>query len=99
MWKRLSDFILNALSIIQRQERQEKRQKDQEEEVKRLTNMVTVLAHELQRTQDQLQNLSERESYERKILLQEIEIRLLKDKLQLPPQSEKGGNKNDEDGK
>ncbi len=83
MWKRLSDFILNALSILQRQERQEKRQKDQEEEVKRLTNMVTVLAHELQRTQDQLRHLTEREASEREKLMLQIENRLLKEKLQL----------------
>lgn len=92
MWKRLSDFILNALSIIQRQERHEKRQKDQEEEIKRLTTMVTHLAHELQRSQDAMRHQAERESYERKLLLMEIENRLLKEKHQLHSQNPESKN-------
>lgn len=96
MWKRLTDFLLGALSIIARQERQEKRQKDQEEEIKRLTHMVTLLAHEHQRTQDQLRHQAELEASEREKLMLKIENRLLKEKLQLPPQSEKP--KDNEDG-
>ncbi len=88
MWKRLTDFLLGALSIIQRQERQEKRQKEQEEEIKRLTQMVTLLAHEHQRTQDQLRHQVEREASEREKLMLKIENRLLREKLKLPPQTE-----------
>src|SRR5690348_4535117 len=99
MWKRIIDFLFKALTFMQRQERQEKALKDQQEEVKRLATTVTHLAFELQRTQDRLhhqaelvQHHAEREAYERKLLLKEFEIRLLKEKLQLPPQSEKSQN-------
>ncbi|MEP7338939.1 MAG: hypothetical protein ABI977_14485 [Acidobacteriota bacterium] len=103
MWKRIIDSLFKALTFMQRQERQEKALKDQQEEVKRLAAAVTHLAFELQRTQDQLhhqvelvQYHAEREAYERKLLLKEFEIRLLKEKLRLPPQSKK--TKDDEDG-
>lgn len=88
MWKRLIDFVVGALSIMQRQERQEKRQKDQEEEIKRLTHMVTLLANELQRAQDQIRHHAQLETSEREKLMLKIENRLLKEKLNLPPQTE-----------
>lgn len=50
--------------------------------------MLHRLAYEQQRA-------AEREAYERRVLLLEIENRLLKEKLQLPPQTAK--SKDDED--
>lgn len=95
MWKRVYDLFTRVFTLLERQERQEKGLKDQGEEIKRLTTTVTRLAHELQRTQDALSNQAEREAYERRMLLLEIENRLLKEKLQLPPQITK--NKDDEE--
>ena len=88
MWKQLVDLIPKVFTMTQRLERQEKALEQHSAEIKDLYKMVHNLAYEQQRTRDEVRNQTEREAYERKLLLQEFEIRLLKEKLQLPPQAE-----------
>ncbi|MGH9855797.1 MAG: hypothetical protein ACREBD_38675, partial [Blastocatellia bacterium] len=57
----------------------------QGQELKELSRMVERLIYEQQRA-------AEREAYERKLLLLEMENRLLKEKLQLPPRPQDDGD-------
>ena len=89
MLKQLYELFISVVTMIQRLQRLEQTVEKQSGR----TNELAELVHRLTREQ---QYAAEREAYERKLLLQEFEIRLLKEKLQLPPQPEK--SKDNEDG-
>ncbi len=81
MWKQLIEFFTKVFTLAHRLERQEKALEQQQKEIRDIHEVVHRLALEQQRA-------AEREAYERKLLLLEIENRLLKEKLQLPPRPE-----------
>lgn len=78
MLKQLYELFVSVLTMVQRLQRLEQTVEKQSGR----TNELAELVHRLTREQ---QYAAEREAYERKLLLQELEIRLLKEKLQIPP--------------
>lgn len=88
MLKQLYELFVNVLTLVQRLQRLEQSVEKQSGRTKELAELVHRLAIEQQ-------HAAEREAYERKLLLQELEIRSLKEKLQLPSQSkEKSDHEN-----
>lgn len=81
MLKQLYEIFADIVSLLKRQDRLEKIVEKQGQELKELSRMVERLIYEQQRA-------AEREAYERKLLLLEMENRMLKEKLQLPPRPE-----------
>ncbi|GEM_PF-961206 len=85
MLKQLYEIFADIVSLLKRQDRLEKIVEKQGQELKELSRMVERLIYEQQRA-------AEREAYERKLLLLEMENRLLKEKLQLPPHPQDDGD-------
>ncbi len=81
MLKQLYELFVSVLTMVQRLQRLEQTVEKQSGR----TNELAELVHRLAREQ---QYAAERAVYERKIMLQDIEIRLLKEKLQLSPHTE-----------
>lgn len=81
MWKQFFDALANLFTLMQRVERQEKEIKELRQEFREMTTLVQRLAYEQHRA-------AEREADTRKMLLLEVENRILRAKLQLPPASE-----------
>jgi hypothetical protein len=81
MLKQLYEIFADIVSLLKRQDRLEKIVEKQGQELKELSRMVERLIYEQQRA-------AEREAYERRLLLLEMENRMLKEKLQLPPRPE-----------
>ena len=78
MLKQLYELFISVVTMVQRLQRLEQTVEKQSGR----TNELAELVYRLTREQ---QYAAEREAYERKLLLQELEIRLLKEKLQIPP--------------
>ena len=78
MWKQLFDALLNAYSLLQRVEKQDKELKDVRQELRDLTSVV-------QRLLSEQEHAKERETDRQRLLLLEIENRLLRVQRQLPP--------------
>lgn len=78
MLKKLFDALMNAYQIMQRVEKLERELKDSRQEQKHLATLMQQVSLEQK-------HAKEREEAERKMLLLEIENRLLKAQLQLPP--------------
>ena len=77
MWKKLFDALLNAYQLVQRVEKLERELKDSRQEQKELAALVQQMS--------QAQKYAkERELADRKMLLLEIENRILKAHFQLP---------------
>ncbi|MGH9842696.1 MAG: hypothetical protein ACREEM_28465 [Blastocatellia bacterium] len=89
MWKQLLDALLTIFKFAHRLERQEQALKDQQQENRELTAVVQWMGVELQRTQDEMRRMQEREADTRRMLLLEVENQILKAKLQLPPARDK----------
>lgn len=88
MWKKLFDALLNAYQLIQRVEKLERELKDSRQEQKELAALVQQMSWEQK-------HAKEREATERKMLLLEIENRILKAQLQLPPAKQPEADKDD----
>ena len=78
MWKQLFDALLNSYSLMQRVEKQDKELKDVRQELRDLTSVV-------QRLLSEQEHAKERETDRQRLLLLEIENRLLRVQRQLPP--------------
>ena len=90
MLKQLYELFVNVLTLVQRLQRLEQTVEKQSGRTNELAELVHRLAIEQQ-------HAAEREAYERKLLLQELEIRSLKEKLQLTLQSESSKNNRDDE--
>ena len=78
MLKQLYELFISVVTMVQRLQRLEQTVEKQSGR----TNELAELVYRLTREQ---QYAAERETYERKLLLMEMENRLLKEKLQIPP--------------
>ena len=84
MWKKFLDTFVKIMTFVQRNDALEKKVNDQEQEIKQLTAIVQRLVFEWQRTNDKLENISDREAREREKLLLKVENQLLRASLPLP---------------
>ena len=77
MWKQLFDALLNSYSLMQRVEKQDKELKDVRQELRDLTSVVQRLLNEQEFAKT-------READKQRLLLLEVENRLLRAQRQLP---------------
>ena|SRR5687767_1097460 len=85
MWKAISEFARKIAGLIQRIERLEDFQKETREDLKKLNDRVDRLGERMSRILWELQRQREGAESERRILLLELDNRLLRMERGLPP--------------